>query len=151
MLAPHRMHLKGPWRYEWIPDAHSASSNSAFNCDDAPSVSGEVRLPADWRTLFGDRGGTICFLRRFGRPTNLEPHEQVFLVFDRIEGTARIFLNGQPLGTIAGAQQAAFDATALLVPNNELAVEVTFHPASNPEQCGGLCEPVALEVRRGMW
>lgn len=136
-MPTHRIHLKGPWQYEWLGagDAHLPFPRS-----------GRVTMPADWQSLFGERSGTARFTRRFHRPTNLEPHERVLLAFDGVGGAARIALNGRSLGVIdAPARSARFVVTEFLSLNNELAVELRF----DPDRCGqpgGLWGPVAIEI-----
>ena len=105
-------------------------------------------MPIDWISLFGDRSGRARFLRRFGRPTNLEPHERLFLMFDGIGGAARVALNNGLLGTIdAKNETAQFEVTGLLNWRNVMTVEIEFDPAHSPGRRGGLWAPVVLEIR----
>ena len=105
-------------------------------------------MPIDWVSLFGHQPGRACFRRRFGRPTNLEPHERVFLVFDGIGGAARVTLNDRCLGTIdAENETAEFDVTGLLNWRNQMTVEIEFDPARSRGRPGGLWAPVVLEIR----
>jgi beta-galactosidase/beta-glucuronidase len=128
----HRIRLIGPWEYEWLGDA-------AVN---APS--GQVRMPRDWRELFGDAYGTARFVRRFGRPTNLDENERVRLVFDGIGGAAVVQLNGVELGRVNLAnRRAAFDITRRLHARNELAVTLTV---DTPLVDAGLWGVVALDI-----
>jgi hypothetical protein len=131
-LTPaHRMRLNGPWQYEWGAGAES----------------GRVKLPSDWETLFGRRAGTVRFRRRFGRPTNLRVLDRVYVAFERIGGTARISVNGTPLGTVNGATQTVrFGMTKLLRESNQLEVELTFDPSRSPGIKGGLWAPIAIEI-----
>jgi beta-galactosidase/beta-glucuronidase len=130
------MHLKGPWEYE--PVATDAAS--------APAA-GTAKLPAAWQAIVGDFRGTLRFRRRFHRPTNLEPHERVCVVFDGLGGTARVAVNGQLLGTIDGGRTTGqFEITPLLRPNNELVVEIDYGADHARRAPGGLWGPVALEI-----
>ena len=62
-----------------------------------------------------DFRGCVRFVRAFGRPTRLEPEEQVWLVCAGVDLTVRIVLNGQPLGTLTGSREPArFDVTEML-------------------------------------
>ncbi|MGH7129010.1 MAG: NRDE family protein, partial [Planctomycetaceae bacterium] len=80
----HRIHLRGPWDYEWL----STSADSRI----AVAPAGRMKMPASWRDRFGEAAGTVRFRRRFHRPTNLEPRERVFLVFDGIGGRGSVSL-----------------------------------------------------------
>ena len=105
-------------------------------------------MPADWRDVFGGRAGRARFTRRFGRPTNLGPDEQVLLVFEDVGGRSTIELNGDRLGEIqAGQARVAFDVTDRLQDNNRLTVEMVFAPAAVPRTAGGCWQEVALEIR----
>jgi hypothetical protein len=160
----HRIHLKGPWHYEWlggvqppvpglpaVPVGGTPVTRSSGRDPARPRrLPGEhrVHMPTTWQSLFGDTAGTARFRRRFHRPTNLDPDERVFLVFDGIGGRAEIRLNGRQFSSIdAAACPAGFDVTALLAPRNELTVDVVFDPDKVPGQPGGLWAPVALEIR----
>ncbi len=147
-MEPHRMHLRGPWEYEWLSD--DDATDALLNAAPGESASRRDRhhLPADWQSLFADRAGTVRFLRRFHCPTNLESHERVFIVFDGIRGSGQVGLNGDILGAIdLDTPQAEFDVTSQLKPANELTVELSFDPAKDTDQPGGLWKPVALEIR----
>lgn len=133
------MHLKGPWEFEWVSGPAEKAGST-----------GRVTMPADWRSMFGDASGTVRFRRRFHRPTNLEEHERVFIVFDGLGGTASVAVNGQQLGTVHSPQHSAeFEITRRLEPSNILTVEVEFDAAVRRDDRGGLWGPVALEVRCG--
>lgn len=149
MTFAHRMHLKGPWHYEWLgnPFRPTGKKNSTQSPREVP-LTGRVKLPASWQELFGAVSGRTRFRRRFHCPTNLDSHEHVFVVFDGIGGTAEISVNGNQLGTVAdGPQREGFDITDLLQPANELFVEITFDAESSTDRPGGLWAPVALEIR----
>ncbi|HUG94317.1 MAG TPA: hypothetical protein VML55_26035 [Planctomycetaceae bacterium] len=136
----HRIHLKGPWEIEWLGPEQPADERAA-----GPR---RVHMPAPWEALFGDAAGTARFRRRFNRPTNLDPQERVFIVFDGIGGQANVSLNARCVGTVAEAAPAAeFDVTAVLESRNVLIVDVAFNPAERPQQPGGLWAAVALEIR----
>lgn len=149
MTFAHRMHLKGPWHYEWLgnPFPPTGDTNST-QLQPEFALSGRVKLPASWQALFGAVPGRARLRRRFHRPTNLDPHEHVFIVFDGIGGTAEISVNGHHLGTVAdGPERQGFDITSLLQPANDLFVEITFDAESSADRPGGLWAPVALEIR----
>ena len=136
--APHHINLRGPWQYEWV----SAPADGI-----APPTAGRTTLPATWQDLFGPAPGTARFRRRFHRPTNLEPHEQVRIRFENLGGSAVVALNGTQLGTISRAQSAAaFNVTDHLKPSNELTVDVTFDPRHDSPTHTGLLAPVVIEI-----
>ena len=129
----HRMHLKGPWEFEPLAGDH-------------PPAAGRVKLPQSWEDAWGEFRGEIRYRRRFHRPTNLDPHERVWIVFDGVGGSARVAVNTHALGNIAPGSglPERFEITLLLQSNNELVVDVSFGAdASGP---GGLWAPVAIEI-----
>jgi beta-galactosidase/beta-glucuronidase len=157
-MSVHRIHLKGPWEFEWLgPDSLSPSAGPARSPGPEDQLGAQhlagkhrVHMPATWQSLFGDAPGRARFRRRFNQPTNLDADERVDIVFDGVSGAAEISLNGHSLGTVAGAAfSARFETTALLESANVLLVELAFTPADHPEQPGGLWAPVALEIRSG--
>jgi hypothetical protein len=137
------MHLHGPWQYEWL---------SAEPFDSVVSRTGRVKMPCNWKSLFGDMAGKARFLRRFHKPTNLEPHEQVYLVFEDIKGRIKISINDSVLGTADNSKETiGHEITEYLKPSNELSVEIEFDPAaaSRTENSTpvSLWECVAIEIR----
>lgn len=131
-MSVHRIHLKGPWEYEWI-------SSSA----DGPR--GRVTMPADWQSLFGEAAGRARFVRTFHRPSNLDD-ETVWLTFDGVGGEGPVTVNGVDVGRLvccSGPQR--FDVTPHLQFFSELAVELQYDPQRDAEP-GGLFAPVALEI-----
>ena len=106
-------------------------------------------MPASWQTIFeGSSCGRAEFRRTFNQPTNLEAHEQVWIVFQGVRGAAWVDFNGQRLGGIKiGDDTAEFEITPHLSLRNELVVQLTFWVGSPPDQPGGLWGPVALEIR----
>jgi len=148
-MLPHRMHLKGPWEYEWLSPIPPARLAHTVGAGEPLSPRGKLRMPATWQAVFGDASGQVRFRRRFHRPTNLEPHEQVFLVFDGVGGTAQLALNDQPIGRIFPPEHAAeYDVTRKLAEANVLVVDVAFDSETAGEHPGGLWGAVALEIRR---
>lgn len=132
MMRPlHRMHLHGPWQFEWADEA------------------GRVKMPAEWKTIFGERTGTVVFRRRFGRPTNLEPHERVFVAFDGIGGSAQITVNGKHFGAVTNnSETARFDVTDILEASNLLEVELTINGSEQCDKHLGLWAPIAIEIHQ---
>ncbi len=144
---PHRMYLKGPWQYEWLSREGSPKSE-AGSIDHTGT--GKVKMPASWQACFGSVLGRVRFRRRFHRPSNLEPHERVFVVFDGVGGAADVKVNGAEMGSIFNASEpVSFDVTNVLETSNELVVDIEFDSNSADEGAGGLWAPVAIEVRAG--
>ena len=133
-MTVHRLFLKGPWGVRRLDR-------------DEPAL--RVTLPASWQSIFeGSNCGRAEFRRKFNQPTNLEPHEHVWIVFQSVRGTAWVDLNGQRLGGIhINDTTAEFEITPHLALHNELVVQLTFDAGSPPDQPSGLWEPVALEIR----
>ena len=158
IMQPHRIHLRGPWEYEWLSRESKLSDVGDDGQDqsgravghDGIQERGRVKLPADWQTLFGLVSGQVRFRRRFGHPTNLDWDERVFLVFEGVGDAARVSLGQRLLGVILRDQQAArFEVTSFLQPRNELIVDVEFDAEDDPHRPGGLWKPVALEIHNG--
>ena len=107
------------------------------------STFAELRFPGSFlRTWNSLESG------KFNQPTNLEDHEQVWVVFDGIGGEGSVRLNGQDLGAIAMTRSTAeFDITRQLALHNELVVELAFRVNGDSDALGGLWGLVALEIR----
>ncbi|NQV28093.1 MAG: hypothetical protein HQ518_27390 [Rhodopirellula sp.] len=151
----HRMHLKGPWIYEWIDGPHGlagaaeAGSEKESSEEESPLLAdSRVRMPSSLQSAFGNVSGTIRLSRRFQRPTNLDDNERVHIAFDGIGGQAEVSVNGQNLGSLADTTETvSFDISPQLLPSNELSVELRYSPSENSET-GGLHKPVAIEIHR---
>lgn len=144
-VPTHRIRLIGPWEYAWTPTA--SLPTEVNEASDVPAT-GNVRMPCDWLSLFGTKSGVATFSRRFHRPTNLEPHERVFLVFEGIGGAGRVGLNDEPLGQVALTDRTIeFDVTGRLAPFNRMDVELQFTPSETAPTQGGLYGAVVLEIR----
>jgi beta-galactosidase/beta-glucuronidase len=141
MAQPHRMHLKGPWNYRWLePPNPSAEPDRAEVLLDGD----RIKMPASWQDAFGAATGRVIFSRRFQKPTNLDPEEQVHIAFDGIGGTAKIQLNDAPLGELQDVSEtASINMTDRLAPTNVLSVEISFDGGDQP---GGLWGAVAIEI-----
>ncbi len=133
----HRIRLRGPWHYEWLSHPEHQPKN------------GRVSLPQEWRELFGDSAGDVRFRRTFHCPTSLATVNRVDLVFEGIGGAVNVCLNGQEL---AQAEQAIeeglpirFEIGDLLLPTNDLQVEIGFQP-DETQTPGGLWGLVVLEI-----
>jgi hypothetical protein len=125
---PYRIRLRGPW--EVVPHAAGA----------AP---GRMTIPGTLR----DGGwpgyvGPVSFYRRFGKPTNLGTTDRVRLAFERVTGSAEVFLNGVRLGSPVGS--GAFEVTERLRERNELEVRVRA-----ADDTGGIVGDVYVEIEDG--
>ena len=140
-MSVHRIRLIGPWSFEWQPASEMVSASNLPG-----EIAGTVKMPSDWRSLFGEYAGCVAFSRRFHRPTNLDPHEQVWIVLTGVGGDARVSLNGEELAQFRDGEAAEVDVTSRLQRFNELSIQISYQPqdASRP---GGLYEPVVLEIR----
>lgn len=147
-IGAHRIHLRGPWRFEPVahalPDPNPAPTGTT---NSLPSP-GSARLPVPWRSFLGDFRGTAAFQRRFHRPNNLTAHDRVFVVLEGVIGSGHVALNGRALGAIDDVTHSfAADVTAQLCGNDELRVDLEYVVASGE---AGACPPwqtAALEIR----
>jgi hypothetical protein len=139
-MYPHRIRLRGPWDCEPLARMQSP----AHEHQEPLPPKGRMMLPCRWREGgLGDFAGKVQFVRHFGWPSSLDPHERLWLTFAAIEGTAEIWLKDHFLGRKEiAAISLAFEVTPLIQPRNCLAVTVDA-----PGGTGGLWGEVALEVR----
>ena len=123
-MASHRINLRGPWDFTWQQDSADPADQPAV------SKAGTATMPREWTALFGDVAGTAQFRRKFHRPTNLDPHERVLIVFTELRGTGNVRLNESPLGEFnADGGLVDFEITTAMKPFNELIVDVSFDPS----------------------
>jgi len=144
-MASHRIVLRGPWKYRWlVRDGQQADSSALGRVQEQ---TGTVKLPADWRSLFGDVSGTVELRRKFNWPNRLPPEEDVSIAFDGVGGNASVNLNGMTLGTIdEQTGPVRFGVTRLLRSHNEVCVDLSFDALAAGDQIGGLWAPVAIEI-----
>ena len=149
MTAVHRIHLKGPWDYEWLDGPYPAEHADKAPSEEDDSVllpNSRVRLPSSVQQAFGAVTGTLQLSRRFHKPTNLDEDERVRLVFDGIRGTVVACINGQELGRLENPPDpVSFDITGQLQLSNLLRVELRIGE-SDLASPTGLTGPVALEI-----
>lgn len=147
-MQPHRMHLRGPWQFEWLSARPGAVDADLAQESPSTSASGRVKMPATWQSLFGRVSGRARFRRRFHRPTNLDANERVWIVFDGIGGSGHVLINGERLGQFDDGQSSLeFDVTGRLSASNELVVEIEHNADVADAPPGGLWGPVAIEIR----
>ena len=125
-MSVHRIRLHGPWLIRpHLPDVPP----------------GRMTIPATLHDGgFADYAGRVSLHRHFGRPTNLDAQEQVWLVFEELISLEAILLNGKQLSK--PNTPIEFDITGDLQDRNE--VEVVLN-ATN-DRCGILGN-VQLEIR----
>jgi beta-galactosidase/beta-glucuronidase len=162
MCTLHVIRLRGPW--EFVPLAEFVEPVTAESCRVVESTAdlppaGRLQMPGDWGASLGVAfRGRVEFRRRFGRPTGIDGGERVWLVCDGADAWAKLTLNGEPLGHVAGPAEAAeFDVTGLLRERNELAAVVECPRRAADGACldrgpradlpGGLIGEVRLEIR----
>jgi len=133
MSEPHRIRLRGPWEVTALeaPSGYALTGPTRMHC------------PCSWRDGgWPSFSGRARHTRRFGRPTNLNPQERVWLVIDACNGELTIELNGTPVGAATAGVALATDVTEQLLPRNELQIDV----AGKDDRCG-LTGEVRLEIR----
>jgi hypothetical protein len=136
-VSVHRIRLNGPWDYQW----HGPQSLAAAE------PSGCVKMPCNSQLLFGSSAGSATFSRRFHRPTNLEPHEQVIIVLTGAEGDGTVALNGTEVSKFdATGEQVEADVTSHLLALNRLEIRIEFSPSPDEPPSGDLFA-VVLEIR----
>jgi hypothetical protein len=129
---PHRMRLRGPW--ECAPLAAAPGQ--------ALPPPRRVIMPCTWaEARLAGRVVRARFTRRFGYPGRIDEHERVWLIGERLEGTADIAVNGQELAR-GHTGPFAFDVTSMLGARNQLDVII-----ETERDDGGLSGDVALEIR----
>jgi hypothetical protein len=125
----HTIRLRGPWqlhatkRFVLQPDGSYRAVE-----DDLPPPA-QAKMPADWSRMFGyDFLGVVRYSRNFNRPTNLDPHERVWLVVEPPRSCGQVRVNGREFGRVRfSAPAGRFDITALLEDHNTVVIDVE-HP-----------------------
>lgn len=140
-MSVHRIRLLGPWEFSWEETTAGAPP---------PVTAGTTAMPSDWRSLFEAAAGTALFRRRFHCPSNLGPHERVWLVCTGVRGRGTILFNDEPRASFASDGGAVeCDLTAHLKPFNVVGLRVSVAPTETDASPCGLFEPVVLEIRSG--
>ncbi|MBI1310256.1 hypothetical protein GC176_03030 [bacterium] len=146
----HRMNLKGPWFYEWL-DGPEPAAAFLTRCADrnSPQMStSRVRMPTSWLDAFGAVAGTVLLRRRFGRPSNLEAHERVYVTLDCVIGDAEIAVNGELVAAMTKSTEPhSFDVTDRLDASNELSIKLTFDGRAARND-SSLLASVAIEIHQ---
>src|SRR5262249_44131812 len=126
--------LRGPWDVEPLQRQGGGAVPAKLR----------MTLPCRWAEGgLADFAGKVRHTRQFGIPTNLEPHERLWLTFAGVSDSVTVWLNGKLLGEHRGDDAAfEFEVTGLLAARNTLVVEVECANLN-----GGLWGEVALEIR----
>ncbi len=136
IMPSHRIHLRGPWRFDWS----SAKESRA----------GKIHLPVDWDDLLATGSGRLRLARTFHKPTNLGIKDEVDLVFEEWPGSWAVSLNTHPIGQIhdsSVASPARITVTALLLATNEISAECQIEPSAVAKTGRGLVGDLVLEIR----
>jgi hypothetical protein len=154
----HTIRLRGPWRVEPVKRfVRQPDGSYVAVADDLPPAA-EAKMPADWSGTLGPGFlGVVRYGRNFNRPTNLEPHERVWLVVEPPQSSGLIRINGTELGHVRfGGQPGRFDITAFLKDYNAVVIDVA-HPELDEQKraldaasvciAGGLMGEVRLEIQ----
>jgi hypothetical protein len=139
MSPVHTIRLRGPWE---LTPLVGAAIDRILPGDDPLGFVGETitqQLPGAWDEVLPGFRGTVRYTRRFGKPTNLEPTERVWLCVEGVAGSIAMQLNDETI------RDTCFDITDLLRERNLLQIDVT---QPHPEQPAGLVGEVRLEIRR---
>lgn len=134
MSHSHPIRLHGPWQFTVLATAPPRGGQVTFPCP-----LGEL-APLDFP-------GQVRLERRFGRPTNLDPSETVWLVLEGVAGNFELWLNGERIAG-PGASQAAieYDITDRLLVRNELRLDLRIDRAAPTDL---VVRAVRLEIRGG--
>jgi hypothetical protein len=159
-IMPHDIHiirLRGPWQLEPLRRYINRGDGCFDRSVDGLPHSARAKMPADWAaTLGADFRGLVRYRRTFHQPTDLEPHEQVWLVVEPPRSHGAVRLGGKLLGEVVwGGPAGRFDITALLADNCTLEIDVA-HPLLDEQgrppddgdtsAPGGLIGEVRLEI-----
>jgi hypothetical protein len=159
MPDTHVIRLRRPWEYEPLARTFIDADGTRRESTQGMPPAGRAHLPTDWgATLGNDFRGSVRYSRRFGLPTNLERHEQVWIVVDGVDYFGTVALNGTPLGELVGYRTPReFDIRTLLVERNllTLAVELPLYEAGatapqrpgREDLPGGPIGEIRLEIR----
>ena len=106
------------------------------------SQSHVIRLRSRWKQRIAR--DTLTLARSFNCPTGLDGTQQVWIVIDQLPASGMALLNDKPLGPLVPKKANEFEVTMLLIPRNEVCLELRNLPGDEP-----LTEPTAvrLEIR----
>src|SRR5919204_207462 len=98
-MYPHRIRLRGPWECEPLARLVRRADGRVEMVPEALPPGGRMTPPCRWREGgWPDFAGRARFVRRFGLPRRLDPHERVWLTFAGVDTVAEVTLNDRFLG-----------------------------------------------------
>ncbi len=113
-------------------------------------------VPSDWKDWLGvSFRGRVEYRRRFGLPTQLEPDQDVWLVFEAVDFEASFALNEIELGTMRlGADPFRVEISSQLQQSNHLKVVIDLplevDRGERNSVAGGLIGSVRLEIAESL-
>lgn len=143
----HTIRLHGPWAAKVL--------DSQDRCD-AAAVEIRHSVPSDWKDWLGvSFRGRVEYRRRFGLPTQLEPDQDVWLVFEAVDFEASFALNEIELGTMRlGADPFRVEISSQLQQSNHLKVVIDLplevDRGERNSVAGGLIGSVRLEIAESL-
>ncbi len=141
MVGPHPIRLHGPWEctpLEWL-DGEAAVTPPL-------PPPGRLRMPGDWSAVCGENfRGRARLTRRFHWPSRLGTTESLWVVFEGIRGSARLWIDDHVLGEInESVEFVEFEITRLIRPESQLIVEIA---STENTPVPGIHGEIRLEVR----
>lgn len=132
-MYPHAIRLRGPWQCQRIHDGGAASEPAT------------VSLPCAWHSLqiAGERS-RVRLQRAFNKPSNLDPHERLWLVCEPTGARGVIQCNGHTLGSVPEDQPGQWEITPYLTGRNEVVLQLVVPPSVDSQPMLG---DVRLEIR----
>jgi len=158
-ITMHIIRLRGPWEYKPLARVSIGEGDVRRESVESLPPGGRIQLPSDWGSTLGAAfRGRVRYERRFGLPTNLDPHERVWLVVEGVDYFGAVSLNATALGPIIGYNcPTEFDVTDILSPRNVVTLDVELPQyqsgAAAPDRpgreqlAGGPIGEVRLEIR----
>lgn len=128
-MTVHRIRLRGPWLLE------------PADGQDLPGRT--IRLPLQWAELVECGARRVRLSRRFHRPTNLGPQDQVAVIIQDLPAEAQVGLNGTILAQqISTPTKESVFRMPRLEPTNLLSIE--FEVGTRSAAGAGVWGEVAL-------
>lgn len=139
-MYPHVIRLRGPWRYRTLPPP-SPSSPPGDGRTNQGQQTGSMTMPGFWhRGGLAGYWGLVELRRPFHWVAQVAADETVWLVLDRVVGSAQVQLNGTTLGTHnCPWDEFRYEVTRLLAPDNVLTLLLNApYTADLADRCGML-------------
>ncbi len=143
----HTIRLHGPW---------TARVLSCQNGGDPAASESRHHIPSDWDDWLGvSFRGRVEYRRRFGLPTQLEPDQDIWLVFEAVDFEASFALNEIELGTMRlGDDPFRVEISSQLQQSNHLKVVIDLplevDRGERNSVAGGLIGSVRLEIAESL-